>query len=109
MLPSLISSRPAIIRKVVDLPHPDGPTRTTNSSSSITRLALLTATTLPYRFVTFSKTTLAKAPTPFVPRNVLPRWTLYHSARVRSYPPWQRELSQLDNARRAPPTRPFQR
>src|SRR5690606_7182184 len=66
MLPSVISSRPAIIRKVVDLPHPDGPTRTTNSSSSMTRLALLTATTLPYRLVTFSSTTLANALTPLL-------------------------------------------
>src|SRR5690606_16815904 len=66
MLPSVISSRPAIIRKVVDLPHPDGPTRTTNSSSSMTRLTLLTATTLPYRLVTFSSTTLANALTPLL-------------------------------------------
>jgi len=33
--PSLISSSPAIIRSSVDFPHPDGPTRTTNSPSSI--------------------------------------------------------------------------
>ena len=29
--PSVISSSPAIIRKVVDLPQPEGPTSTTNS------------------------------------------------------------------------------
>src|SRR6476619_3061883 len=35
--PSLTSSRPASIRRVVDLPHPDGPTSTMNSPSSISR------------------------------------------------------------------------
>ena len=29
--PSVMSSRPAIMRSVVDLPQPDGPTSTTNS------------------------------------------------------------------------------
>src|SRR3954454_22491989 len=33
--PSETSSRPAIMRSSVDFPHPDGPTRTTNSPSSI--------------------------------------------------------------------------
>ena len=33
--PSVISSRPAIIRSSVDFPQPDGPTRATNSPSSI--------------------------------------------------------------------------
>ena len=33
-----ISSRPAIIRRVVDLPQPEGPTRTINSLSAISRL-----------------------------------------------------------------------
>ncbi len=37
--PSLISSRPAIIRKVVDFPHPDGPT---NSLSAISKLKFFT-------------------------------------------------------------------
>ena len=37
ILPALTSSRPASIRRVVDLPHPDGPTRTMNSPSSISR------------------------------------------------------------------------
>ena len=31
--PSVISSRPASIRSAVDLPHPEGPTRTMNSVS----------------------------------------------------------------------------
>ena len=34
MVPSLISSRPAIMRSSVDLPQPDGPTRTQNSPSA---------------------------------------------------------------------------
>ncbi len=36
--PSLISSRPATIRRVVDLPQPDGPTNTMNSLSAMSRL-----------------------------------------------------------------------
>ena len=38
IVPSLISSRPASIRSKVDLPQPDGPTRTTNSPSLISTL-----------------------------------------------------------------------
>ena len=41
--PSLISSNPAIIRSVVDFPHPDGPTKTTSSPFSISRLKFFTA------------------------------------------------------------------
>ena len=37
IVPPVISSRPAIIRSAVDLPHPDGPTRTMNSWSRISR------------------------------------------------------------------------
>ncbi len=36
--PPEIDSSPAIIRNAVDLPHPDGPTSTRNSPSSISRL-----------------------------------------------------------------------
>src|SRR5882672_947647 len=35
--PSVMSSSPAIIRSVVDLPQPDGPTSTTNSLSEMSR------------------------------------------------------------------------
>src|SRR5580704_6380866 len=45
--PEVISSSPAIMRSVVDLPQPDGPTSTTNSSSSISRSMPFTAWTLP--------------------------------------------------------------
>ena len=51
--PPLISSSPAIMRSVVDLPQPDGPTRTTNSWSLISRSIPFTACTPPsYSFTT---------------------------------------------------------
>ena len=37
IVPSVMSSRPAIILRTVDLPHPEGPTSTRNSPSSISR------------------------------------------------------------------------
>src|ERR1041385_7707887 len=59
MLPSEISSSPAIIRSVVDLPQPEGPTRTTNSLSGTERLkSLTTGAPRSYRLKTFSKRTL---------------------------------------------------
>ena len=45
--PEEISSKPAIILKVVDLPHPEGPTKTINSLSSISIEKSKTAWTLP--------------------------------------------------------------
>src|SRR3954468_3935038 len=41
--PSVMSSRPAIIRSAVDLPQPEGPTRIMNSPSATSRLISLTA------------------------------------------------------------------
>ena len=38
MVPDVISSRPVIMRKVVDFPQPDGPTKTTNSRSAMSKL-----------------------------------------------------------------------
>src|ERR1700760_3273548 len=52
--PPVISSSPAIMRKVVDLPHPDGPTSTTNSWSAMSRSMPFTACTPP----SYSLTTL---------------------------------------------------
>ena len=46
MSPEVIASSPAIIRSVVVLPQPDGPTKTTNSLSRISRFTSLTACTL---------------------------------------------------------------
>ncbi len=40
--PSVIDSRPASMRRAVDLPHPDGPTRTMNSLSLIATLKSFT-------------------------------------------------------------------
>ena len=55
-VPPVTSSRPAIIRKSVDLPHPDGPTSTMNWPSGISRLTSSTATTSPENtFVTRSR------------------------------------------------------
>ena len=60
----MISSSPAIIRRAVDFPQPEGPTRTTNSPSLISRLRLLTASVPSgYRLVTPSKTMSAMAAT----------------------------------------------
>ena len=47
MVPPVMSSSPAIMRSVVDLPQPDGPTSTTNSWSAMRRLKSFTATTPP--------------------------------------------------------------
>src|SRR5579863_81146 len=45
--PEVMSSNPATILSVVVLPHPEGPTRATNSPSCTSRLMSLTATTPP--------------------------------------------------------------
>src|SRR5215472_9673452 len=57
--PAVTSSSPAIIRNVVLLPQPDGPTRTTNSLSGISRLMLRTASTLSNRLTTLRSETSA--------------------------------------------------
>src|SRR6202046_3073858 len=54
--PREISSSPAIIRNVVDLPQPDGPTRTTNSWSAISRSMPFTACTPPSYILTTLRT-----------------------------------------------------
>src|SRR5579862_8921697 len=55
--PSLGSSRPQMSRKSVDLPQPEGPTKTTNSPSSTVSVTSRSAVTSPKRFVTpFSST-----------------------------------------------------
>ncbi|MDT4867627.1 hypothetical protein FQZ97_1025490 [compost metagenome] len=42
-LPSVTSSSPAIMLRVVDLPQPDGPSRTRNSLSAMSRLRFSSA------------------------------------------------------------------
>src|SRR5580658_1135639 len=60
MVPPVTSSSPATQRKVVDFPHPDGPTKTTNSRSATSRLKSWTALCPPvYVFSTFFRTTRA--------------------------------------------------
>src|ERR1700694_345331 len=59
MSPPEASSRPAIMRSVVLLPQPDGPTSTRNSLSGISRLTLRTASTSSYFFDTFRRATSA--------------------------------------------------
>src|SRR5438132_2547186 len=57
IVPAVTSSSPAIIRNSVDLPQPDGPTRTRNSPLAISRDTPSTATTPPEKtFVTLSRT-----------------------------------------------------
>src|SRR5450432_978562 len=58
--PSVMSSSPAIMLRVVDLPQPEGPTRMTNSPSLMSRLILSTASAPSgKRLVTWSKTIAA--------------------------------------------------
>src|SRR5688572_3676009 len=52
MSPDVICSNPAIMRKVVVLPQPDGPSSTTNSPSLISIETLATTTELPNDLVT---------------------------------------------------------
>src|SRR5262249_12882941 len=69
IVPSVISSSPAIIRSSVDFPHPEGPTSTMNSPSSTVRLTSSTATTPPAKaFVTFSSSMPATASVPCLHR-----------------------------------------
>src|ERR1043166_7643779 len=59
MLPEVTSSRPAIMRSVVLLPQPEGPTSTTNSLSAMSRLMLRTAGTSPKLLTTLRNATSA--------------------------------------------------
>src|ERR671935_252624 len=62
ILPPLASSRPAIIRRSVVLPHPEGPTRTMNSPSPISNSTPSTARTpLGKTFVSWSSRISATA------------------------------------------------
>ena len=45
--PEVMSSSPAIMRSRVDLPQPDGPTRTTNSPSAISTVTPCSTSMLP--------------------------------------------------------------
>ena len=53
MVPLLVSSSPAISLSSVDLPQPEGPTKTTNSPSSISRSSSGMIVVAPKDFDTF--------------------------------------------------------
>ncbi len=61
MVPSLISSRPASMRSRVDLPQPEGPTRTMNSPSSISKSMPWMTFVAPKAFWMFWNATVAIA------------------------------------------------
>ncbi len=73
--PVVGSSKPAIIRRVVVLPHPDGPSMVKNSPSPISRSISLTATKSPNAFDTPCRCTLAS----FKPTSLLIRQPCAHS------------------------------
>src|SRR5580700_2892671 len=50
--PAVISSRPAIMRSKVDLPQPEGPTKTMNSRSRTERSRPFITSTAPYCLLT---------------------------------------------------------
>ena len=60
--PLVTSSRPAIMRKVVDFPHPDGPRRTTKLPSSTSNEMSRTATVAPQVLVTRTSSMAAIGP-----------------------------------------------
>ena len=57
--PSVMFSSPAIMRSRVDLPQPDGPTRMTNSPSSISTLTPCSTSVVPKRLRTLRMDTVA--------------------------------------------------
>ncbi len=57
--PAVMFSSPAIMRSSVDLPQPDGPTRMTNSPSSISTLTPCSTSVVPKRLRTSRMDTLA--------------------------------------------------
>src|SRR5205823_7086788 len=71
MVPDVISSSPATMRSAVVLPHPDGPTKTMNSWSSMERLSSETAwVPFGYTFDTRSSCTTLISGIPSVKRPV---------------------------------------
>src|SRR6266496_1615167 len=62
--PSVMSSRPAIIRSAVDLPQPEGPTRIMNSPSATSRLMSLTASKPSEKRLLTPSRTISAIPSP---------------------------------------------
>ena len=69
--PRLISSSPAIMRRRVDLPHPEGPTKMMNSPASMARSTPLTTWVVPNHFSTDLSSMSAIIPSP--PRQARPQ------------------------------------
>ena len=65
-------SSPAIMRSSVDLPQPDGPTKTTNSPSSISRLMSWMTSTAPNDFFTLVSLIWPMEPPYFSPVPAMP-------------------------------------
>ena len=59
MLPALMSSSPASMRSSVDLPQPEGPTRTMNSPSAMSREMPCSTFVVPKSFLTSRNATEA--------------------------------------------------
>ena len=82
MSPEVASSSPASILSVVVLPHPEGPSRTTNSPSSTCRVRASTTTVAPNFLVTLTKSNVHQ---PFTAPSERPRtrWRWTASAKTR--------------------------
>src|ERR1700745_3425102 len=65
--PELMSSRPAIMLSVVDLPQPDGPPRMTNSPSAMSSFMPLTASAPAGKRLVMSLRTISATGLSFVP------------------------------------------
>src|SRR5690606_37927356 len=65
MSPEVASSSPAMIRKSVDLPQPEGPTKTQNSPSSTVRSTPLITSVLPKDLVTDFSSSAPMRPSQF--------------------------------------------
>jgi hypothetical protein len=63
--PPVTVSSPAIMRSVVDFPHPEGPTNTTNSRSATSKSMPCTTCICPYFLMSFLTETCAITLSPY--------------------------------------------
>ena len=70
--PEVIVSSPAIIASSVDFPQPDGPTSTTNSPASTSRLTPFSTSTAPKLLLTFLTVSDAMITRWFMPYLIAP-------------------------------------
>src|SRR4051794_22874124 len=98
IVPSVGGMNPAIMRNVVVLPQPDGPSSETNSPSSSARVTSLTAFVLaPYRFPSPCRTSLPNRLSSAPLRRALGEESLHALAEVRALVAHQDELLVLDH------------